>query len=90
MTGVKKAKTKKITQIKLSVTAYFTSDEADFEKQASFGIIIGAHKPPDWGGVVGKLINQAFHLEGDFPFEARLMTEREVEQYEKTQEVHAP
>jgi hypothetical protein len=76
------------TRIKITVTAYVTSKEADAEKSASVTAVIDdtgrAHN--DWGGAVAKLISEATEIGHDFPFHgAKLMTPKAVDKYLEAQ-----
>lgn len=71
---------KRKTSIRITVTAFVTSKEADAEKSASGVVEIGAGVPKDWTKIIGSLISQAITL-GD----AKLMTTRAVEKYLEAQ-----
>lgn len=77
------------TRIKITVTAYITSKEADAEKSASATAVIDdtGRAVNDWGSAVASLISQATALgPDDFPFAgAKIMTPRQIDKYLEAQ-----
>jgi len=73
------------TRIKITVSAFITSPEADAEKSASVTAVVDdtGRAVNDWGEIVAKLILQASAIgPDDFPFKgAKLMTPKAVEKY---------
>lgn len=73
------------TLIKVSVTAFVTSKEADAEKSSAVVVEVDntGRAVNDWGEIVAKLILQASAIgPDDFPFAgAKLMTPKAAEKY---------
>lgn len=82
------------TLIKVTVTAFVTSKEADAEKSASVTAEVDntGQAYNDWGDIVAKLILQASEIgPNDFPFAgAKLMTPNAVEKYLAAEAKSAP
>lgn len=71
----------------VSVTAYFTSDEVNFEKSVRAIVQINAADEPDWAGLMEAFAKAAIDPKETPMFEGqRLMTEAEIEEYRREQD----
>lgn len=75
------------TLVKIEVTAYFASKEANFEKSASADVEISDSATPDWAVITSAIVRQAMTVEDGFPFKHKPMTKRQIAAYREAEDI---